>query len=698
MISFATPARDGIAPAAIGLAAAIVLAWLCSRVTDWAVMTDELLYERLAISITDEGVPHLHDERVDVLALLYPLLIAPVFALVDLPEAIRVVHGLNGVLFASAAMPAYLLAREVALARFPSLAAAVFSVALPWSVIGGFVMTEAAAYPASLWALLAIQRAVVLPSPRRDLIALAAIAVAALVRPQLVVLGGVLVAAAVAQELRFGRWRPHLVAFAVAAAVLVVFALGGGGVLGSYEAVAQGDLFSLDALRSGVVHLNVTGVALGIVPLLLGLGWGIGALVRAPAEHARVAFAAVVVFETVLLAIQSGSVVERFGLGLAVKDRYFFYVAPLLFAATACALDDPRRRLAGLLGVTAFFVLTIGFHDFQPVFGVNIDSPASSTHEALIRWGNETGIAPADALAIAGGMLAVALVFGLWRIPRRPLTVAALSTVVAFVALETAYTWDRLLSSSTPSGRALTQRVPSSLSWVDRADPVGEVAMLPYSVGQAWYPSAVAWWDLEFWNASVGRAYMVGPYFTYTPESFPRSRLEIDVRTGRLGGIDSLDYFVRTTLDARFRPAGISAASAPELELVDLDLPHRVSWMTIGVDPDGWTRPERPTAIRVFPPAGATVVSAWLSAPDVEVPRRVRFGAVTVELDASEEREVAVEVCVPGAGYVDVPVAAEGATSVRAIPLAPPHSERFRNVGVRLFRIDATPTGRSCQT
>ena len=128
-------------------------------------MTDELLYERLALSFVDGAfLPTLHGEHVDVYGVLYPFLLMPVFAVVDLPDAIRAVHGLNGVLFASAAIPTWLLARELALSRLAALGSALFAVALPWSVIGGFVMTESAAYPAALWALLAIHRAVVLPS------------------------------------------------------------------------------------------------------------------------------------------------------------------------------------------------------------------------------------------------------------------------------------------------------------------------------------------------------------------------------------------------------------------------------------------------------------------------------------------------------------------------------------------------------
>src|SRR5688572_27119422 len=276
-------------------------------------MTDELLYERLALLFVDGAfLPTLHGAHVDVYGVLYPFLLMPIFAVVELPDAIRAVHGLNGVLFASAAIPTWLLARELALSRLAGLCSAFFAVALPWSVIGGFVMTESAAYPAALWALLAIHRAVVLPSPRRDLVALAAILVATLARPQLAALGVVLVAAAAVHEARLRRWRAHVVAFGVAALAVPVLLLGGAGLLGSYSPAIEGDVLSFEAFRSAIVHVNVTAVALGIVPLILGGGWAIAALVRPPADQERTAFAGLVVATVTVLAVESGSVVVRF--------------------------------------------------------------------------------------------------------------------------------------------------------------------------------------------------------------------------------------------------------------------------------------------------------------------------------------------------------------------------------------------------
>jgi hypothetical protein len=701
MVGKAAPAKpappvDWVGIGAIALVGAVVFGVLCSRVSDWAVMTDELLYERLALSFTDGAlVPTLHGERADVYAILYPLLISPVLGLVSLPDAVRVVHGLNGVLFASACLPAYLLAREALLPRFAALAVGLFSVAIPWTVIGAFVMTEAAAYPAALWALFAIQRAVVVPSAGRDLVAVGAIGVATLARPQLAALGAVLVLAAISQELRFGRWRRHAVAFGVAILGVLVLLLGGAGLVGSYApALEEGSLVSVDIVRSAILHLDVTAVALGVVPLILGGGWAVAAVVRPPGAE-RLATASVVVASTVVLAFESGSVVERFGLGLDVKDRYFFYVAPLLFLATACALDD-RPRLAGLLGVGSFFVLTVGLEKFEGVHGVNIDSPASATHEALTRFGNDVGMSPSDMITIAGGVLVAALFFALRRFATRALMPLILGLVLVFVFAESAYTWNRMLESSGPSARPLTGAQSSAASWIDQSGPQGTVAILPYAADAEWFRNAVIWWDTEFWNESVDRAYTVEGDFVYTPETFPRPDLKIDSNTGLISG-GSPDYVARSTVDARLRPAGLVVAAVPEYELIDLEVPLRAAWMTLGLDPDGWTRGRQPAYVRVFPPAGAVALRLVVTAPPGPPSVDVSVGPIPLTLGPGESREVTLDVCVPDDGFGEVEIRVGRATQIRSVPANPPLREPFRLVGVRLSRIEAAaPTG-SCQ-
>ena len=74
------------------------------------------------------------------------------------------------------------------------------------------------------------------------------------------------------------------------------------------------------------------------------------------------------------------------------------------------------------------------------------------------------------------------------------------------------------------------------------------------------------------------------------------------------------------------------------------------------------------------------------------------MGPQSFTLASSETRELVLEVCVPEGGHADVTIEVDGSSSVRAIPIAPPYSDRFREVGVQLSQIRTAATGRTCQT
>src|SRR5436305_10332728 len=90
------------------LAAGAVLSLLTSRVADWFVMTDELLYERLAISIVRWGslIPHVHREVVPNLNQLYPIVLAWPYRDPSIHDSLHDAHLLNAFLMTSAAVPA----------------------------------------------------------------------------------------------------------------------------------------------------------------------------------------------------------------------------------------------------------------------------------------------------------------------------------------------------------------------------------------------------------------------------------------------------------------------------------------------------------------------------------------------------------------------------------------------------------------
>jgi hypothetical protein len=237
-------ARVSLPLLAIVLASAGLSASYALRARHWVVMTDELQTAKLAASIAEtlSPLPRIHGEPYGPPSQLYPLLIAPFFRFLSVPAAVDAAHALNALLFASAALPAYLLARAVTGSRTGGLFAAAITAFVPWLVLSTTLLTENAAYPAFAWALLLAYRTLVAPSPGRDAAALAGLLVAFLARTQLLVLAAVLpvaivvygLARAAAEAPREGRLHAlatgarravasHALLFAAAgAAVLVV--------------------------------------------------------------------------------------------------------------------------------------------------------------------------------------------------------------------------------------------------------------------------------------------------------------------------------------------------------------------------------------------------------------------------------------------------------------------------------------------
>jgi len=193
---------------ALWLALASCLAALTSQVADWYVMTDELLYERLAISIANLGspLPHIHGELIGNVNQLYPLLLAPLFHDRLVPPALHDAHVLNAFVMSSACLPTFLLAHAVTGSKRLSYIVASLCVCIPWIPLSSMLMTEVVAYPAFAWAVLAVYRAAVSPRPQNDVVMVVALAVATLARTQFLVLFIVVPIAFFLHELAYGSW------------------------------------------------------------------------------------------------------------------------------------------------------------------------------------------------------------------------------------------------------------------------------------------------------------------------------------------------------------------------------------------------------------------------------------------------------------------------------------------------------------
>src|SRR4029077_15262542 len=131
-------------PLAVGAIVAGVSALIAvgtTRVHEWVVQTDEMLYVKLARHIGESGspVPTLHGQRVGFVGVVYPILLSPFYAVLDAVDAFTAAHAVNAVLFASAAIPVYLLGRRVVSSQW-ALVVALLSVTVPWTVNAAFVM------------------------------------------------------------------------------------------------------------------------------------------------------------------------------------------------------------------------------------------------------------------------------------------------------------------------------------------------------------------------------------------------------------------------------------------------------------------------------------------------------------------------------------------------------------------------------
>jgi len=663
-------------------------------------MTDELLYAKLAGHVADTGspLPVLHGHYVGFLGVVYPILLAPFYALFDPVDAFDAAHALNAVLFASAAIPVYLLARRV-VPRPCALAVALLSIAVPWAVNTGTLMSESAAYPAFAWAVLACHRALVSPSPRRDGLAIAALALAFFTRPQFLVLAAVLpIAALVVDGPRRAPARHRVLAGAYVIAILVVVPLAALGeahrLLGDYGVTAtEGSILPSGVWKAAALHLDVLAVGLGVLPFLLGAGWLYSSLRTAASEvRALAAFAAVAL---PLLALETASYDLRFGGADVNRTRYLFYLAPLLLIATAAALVGPLP-VRGIVGATAFFAATVAFAGLPRVGGVALDS-AEAVLFGVIR-DLSPGLPAGVFVALCGLVLgAVSLWFS--RLPAPAVLLGVAVFLLAYCGGATGYAFERLLSSKAASGLPVTgqERVRD---WVDRSADGRSVALIAYPVSRDWGYSAVSWWDAEFWNGEIRRAYVgQNGHWTYTP--FPATELRVDRATGVVAaGEDAPKLALMAFSDSRLGLVGKRLAANLGLALLKVKRPWRAAWVSSGLYPDGWLRPGRPATVRVFaqkgePTQNVRVAVTLDSPPEATGEVSYTVGTTRGSLAPTIRAVPETTVCVPAGGHADVTVRSQRAARISGPPFEPKPEPR-RAAGLIVSGVTLSPTGNPC--
>jgi hypothetical protein len=697
------------------LALGTVLAAITSKVSDWFVMTDELLYERLALSIvrTHSPLPRVHGQVVSNVNQLYPLVIAPLYRHGAILHGFHEAHVLNAFVMSSAALPAYLLARRVSERPWLPLVVGVATVTVPWIALSSFLLTEVVAYPAFAWALLALHASIARPSIRNDLLAVAAIVVAVLARTQFYALAGILPVALLGSALVERRVRETVRAhvalvavYAVGIVAALALTLTGHGLLGSYATTVSGNPLPWQIVESAPAHLAIVALAGGLLPFLVGGGWLVANLARSESAD-RLALAWLGVVTVVVLSVEVASFDLRFGGGL-VRERYLFYLTPLLLVAAAAALSAERRPRLSLAIPLA--VLAIGFWQAPlPTFEkLNVDTPASMLNDWLI--GTMHGTAGARGFLVLGAVVTALLaVEGSVLLPRAAFATGVCALLLVALPLETAYAFKRLFAVNGTSGLPLTLDQSVVFGWVDRQITTNsEAVMVPYPLIRADFNADLGfWWDLEFWNKSVDREAAHPNEFSGTPPgSFPKVDLRFDPQTG-LANFDVDSYVAQAAADARFHVKGRFLTTERDVSIVFPDRPWRADWVSYGLYNDGWTRPGKVATIRVF--ADATQVGPVLRTLTVTLllPDGVPARPVSLRSDRGRRRldvtaatqDQQVQVCVPRRGHADVSLGAAGSSSIYGDPSNSATFTSAREAGVLVSKIVLDPAlGVRCST
>jgi hypothetical protein len=220
------------------------------------------------------------------------------------------------------------------------------------------------------------------------------------------------------------------------------------------------------------------------------------------------------------------------------------------------------------------------------------------------------------------------------------------------------------------------------LDWVDRVIPKGaHSAMIPYVVAPDWSRAAVLWWDVEFWNRSVDRVFVVGKYWEYAP--FPNRELQPDPVTGVIAGTThEPEYVIAAAADARLQLAGASVGRNYDLDILQVERPYRAIWRSEGLDPDGWIVSGKRASIRVFSTPGHQT-------------ELVGVDVLLLDVSGMHQKIQHATLCVPAGRFADTRLPAGAPVTIPPLPTNP--SEGGERTGsLRVVDVTVSPTGKPC--
>ncbi|MFY9487728.1 MAG: hypothetical protein WAP35_03400 [Solirubrobacterales bacterium] len=710
---------------------------MLSKVRQWLMMTDELLYVEMARGFIDSGlpVPQARGEAVSVYQVLYPLLISPIVALFDMPTAYPIIASLNAVLMASVVFPAYKLTQFVTDHRPAALWVAACSGVAPWMAMGSKILTDALAYPMFVWAIYAIVVSVALQSRRSTLWALVAIVAAYLTRSHFIILlpvycaalvGRALMAAVLAEAattsarlralgpatatLLRTRW-PVFLAFIVVYGLIVVAPKVILGIYGTTADGTQGSILTPGLIGDTFQHLGILTIGIGPLAIALALPWllvGCGRVRDARENAGAITFA----IASVAMLVTAASFDHRFTFSGEIFERYVFYLVPLLLCATAAAMVRPPKHWAAYAIPILAAVMII---QSEERYGLDIPTVirfAMAFKPAAIFMIELQKIVDAVGLPSITTLLLLLTVIGsaaAWWLILKDRGAAALHLVMgftfAFTLACTLYVVPKAVDFQNRPG--YLQLVPrgAEKDWVDRAVGDDRVALSESAVnasdGQPILPSfnqPLPWWDVELWNESV-RTYYTPREPTLdgtTPTLAPYYKLGLDFESGEIATLPGRDdgWLLASASDPRFAPfSAVPPVEGGPLALYKTGPEPRASWISRGLSTHGLLADDKSATIRVFSargqsgPATASVsfnVEATPATKDLPSP----FEANARERSIGPLGTAAREVCLPPSGHADLKFS--GAELAKQADLS------IRAATARILTVDVARSAKPC--
>ncbi len=455
---------------------------------------DEYIYSELSRSLAFEHEPLIRGHLAHYPSLGFPLLSAPLWAFGDPVLVYKLTQALNALIASLAAIPSFLLARELGLGRAARLGVAALAVALPGLVLASYISTDVLGYTLCLCALLAGIRALDQPTVRRLALFLACAALTGFARTQYVVLVPVFLLAWALLDPRgiYGLLRRHLIVCMTIVAALAAILVGVGlpSLLGSYGHVLNFEIRPLSTARWVSIDLLVLAFAVGaaVVP---GALVGLAVCLARPRRRLERAFSLFVLLFFLSLLIEAALFASN--ITTEVEERYLFAILPALGASFALAIERGRRLALAVSSVAV--VVLIVFLRFPLTAYDQPDRVAGSPFLLGVLWLQrkyEPGSAALFLTTAAIGLLLLGTLAFFW--PRFLMPIAIIGAIAfagSFSALGT-------LQTNKQSGVAARTYLPMDFNRID--DLVSRPVGLVVTVGT---PRELAN-ELMFWNRSIG--------------------------------------------------------------------------------------------------------------------------------------------------------------------------------------------------